>query len=79
MKTQTRARLKLVGVFMIFVGPLALAYLLYTELPDLWTWVGAGIIAASAIYIGQREAKLARERERAVLRAASTSPGSRDV
>ncbi|MDF2095564.1 DMT family transporter [Aquibaculum arenosum] len=57
----------------------ALAYLLYTELPDLWTWVGAGIIAASAIYIGQREAKLARERERAVLRAASTSPGSRDV
>lgn len=29
MKTQTRARLKLLGVFMIFVGPLALAYLLY--------------------------------------------------
>lgn len=29
MTTQTRARLKLLGVFMIFVGPLALAYLLY--------------------------------------------------
>lgn len=29
MTTQTRARLKMLGVFMIFVGPLALAYLLY--------------------------------------------------
>lgn len=57
----------------------ALAYLLYAELPDLWTWVGAGVIAASAIYIGHREAQLARARERAVLRAASTSPKSRDA
>jgi len=38
MKTQTRARLKLVGVFMIFVGPLALAYLLYYGL----SYGGAG-------------------------------------
>lgn len=29
MKAQTRARLKLLGVFLIFVGPLALAYVLY--------------------------------------------------
>ncbi len=29
MTTQTRARLKLLGVAMVFIGPLALAYLLY--------------------------------------------------
>ena len=29
MKAQTRARLKLLGVFLIFLGPLALAYVLY--------------------------------------------------
>lgn len=57
----------------------ALAYLLYAELPDLWTWVGAGVIAASAIYIGNREAQLAKARERAVAQAASTAPGSRHV
>ncbi len=39
-----------------------LAFFAFGELPDLWTWVGAGIIAASAIYIARREAKLARER-----------------
>lgn len=55
------------------------AYLLYAELPDLWTWVGAGIVAASAIYIGHREAQLAKARERAVARAASTSPTARDA
>ena len=36
-----------------------LAYLLYGEVADLWTWVGAGIIAGSAIYIAHREAKVA--------------------
>ena len=38
------------------------AFLLYGEVPDLWTWVGAAVIAASSIYIAQREAKVARER-----------------
>jgi len=57
----------------------ALAFLLYTEIPDLWTWVGAGVIAASAAYIGHREAKLARSRERAASRVAARSLASRDV
>ncbi len=38
------------------------AYFAFGEVPDEWTWIGAGIIAASAIYIAQREAKVARER-----------------
>jgi len=39
---------------MIFAA--AIGYLWFAEIPDLWTWVGAGIIAASAIYIAHREA-----------------------
>jgi drug/metabolite transporter (DMT)-like permease len=30
--------------------------------PDSWTWVGAAIIAGSAIYIARREALVARQR-----------------
>lgn len=39
-----------------------LAFLLYGEVPDLWTWIGAGIIAGSSLYIAHREAVVARER-----------------
>lgn len=39
-----------------FVALLAYAY--YGEVADLWTWVGAAIIASSAIYIAHREAKV---------------------
>jgi drug/metabolite transporter (DMT)-like permease len=38
------------------------AWFVFGETTDLWTWIGAGIIAGSAIYIGRREAKVARER-----------------
>ncbi|MDJ0611627.1 MAG: DMT family transporter [Kiloniellales bacterium] len=47
------ARLPFVAIF---------AYFLFGEQPDLWTWVGAGVITASAIYIARREAQVARER-----------------
>jgi drug/metabolite transporter (DMT)-like permease len=40
----------------------ALAYVIFGEVQDLWTWVGAAVIAASAIYIVRREAQVARER-----------------
>ncbi len=53
----------------------AVGYLLFGELPDLWTWIGAAVIAAAAIYIAQREAKVARERP--TLRAGSESAQSR--
>jgi drug/metabolite transporter (DMT)-like permease len=40
-------------------------FALFAERPDLWTFVGAGIIAGSSIYIAYREARLARaERQR---------------
>ena len=40
----------------------ALAYFAFAEVPDLWTWVGGGVIAGAAIYIARREAQVARER-----------------
>lgn len=40
----------------------AIAYLAFGETIDAWTWVGAAIIFASAVYIARREAQLARQR-----------------
>ncbi len=39
-----------------------LAFLLFGEFPDIWTWVGAAVIAGSAIYIARRESQVLRER-----------------
>lgn len=39
------------------------AYFVFGEEPDIWTWVGAAIIAGSSIYIARRESVVARERE----------------
>jgi drug/metabolite transporter (DMT)-like permease len=39
-----------------------IAYLAFGETIDAWTWVGAAIIFASAVYITRREAKLAAQR-----------------
>jgi drug/metabolite transporter (DMT)-like permease len=36
------------------------AYLLFGEVPDVWTWVGGAVIAASSIYIAQREGRSTR-------------------
>ncbi len=46
-------------------------FVLFSELPDIWTWIGAAVIAAAAIYIAQREARVARERP--TLRAGAES------
>jgi drug/metabolite transporter (DMT)-like permease len=37
------------------IGTAALGYLVFANFPDLWTWVGAGVIIASGIYIAFRE------------------------
>jgi drug/metabolite transporter (DMT)-like permease len=50
-----------------------LGYALFSEVTDLWTWVGAIAIAASAIYVARREAKLAQERAPAPPPAAAIS------
>jgi drug/metabolite transporter (DMT)-like permease len=46
--------------FAVFVG-----WLIWGEMPVIWTYVGAAIVIASALYIAHREAQLARERLRA--------------
>jgi drug/metabolite transporter (DMT)-like permease len=48
----------------------ALAYLAFGETIDKWTWAGALIIFASAVYITRREAQLAAQRRAAQQQAA---------
>lgn len=48
--------------------------LFFAEPTDIWTWIGATVIFASAVYITRREAKLRRERARqAALDAAAAA------
>ena len=35
-----------------------IAFLAFGEVPNVWVWIGGGVIAASSIYIAQREARL---------------------
>lgn len=53
----------------------AIGYLLFAEVPDSWTWVGAAVIAGAAIYIAQREAQVARERP--TLQVSAEAPNNR--
>jgi drug/metabolite transporter (DMT)-like permease len=55
--------------FAVFMG-----WLIFDQMPEIWTYVGAVIVIGSALYIAQREAQLARERRLAALRA--TPPAS---
>jgi len=48
-----------------------IAFVAFGERPDLWVWLGGGIIAASSIYIARREAEL---RPRTLPSAASPAP-----
>ena len=57
--------------FAVFVG-----WLLWDEIPVIWTYVGAAIVIASALYIAHREHKLARERRLREQQAASIKPPS---
>ena len=40
-----------------------LGYVIFGEVPDVWTWVGGTLIFASTTYISYREAALRRGRE----------------
>ncbi len=58
----------------------AIAFIAFGEVPDLWTWIGAGIIAGSALYIAHREMRIARAAStepRETRRAASQAPRGR--
>ena len=37
------------------VGAALLGYLVFDNIPDFWTWVGAGVIVCSGLYIGHQE------------------------
>ena len=54
--------------FAVFMG-----WLIWGQMPEIWTYVGAAIVIASALYIAQREAQLARERRKAALKGNSES------
>ena len=34
-----------------------IAFLAFGEVPGVWVWIGGGVIAASSIYIAQREGR----------------------
>lgn len=48
--------------FAVFVG-----WLIWGEMPVIWTYIGAVVVIGSALYIAHREHQLARERRRAAL------------
>lgn len=47
--------------FLQLVWATLLGYFVFGEEPDIWTWVGAGVVVISATYIAHREARVARE------------------
>lgn len=40
-----------------------MAYLMFGEMPDAWTWAGAAIIAGAAIYIARREVVVSKQKQ----------------
>ena len=58
----TEASLAMTFEFSRLPFTVAVAYLAFGEIIDVWTWVGALIIFVSAAYITRREAKLAAQR-----------------
>src|SRR5215469_17131700 len=46
-----------------------IGFVWFGEVTDVWTWMGAGIIAGSSVYVAHREARLARLERRGERRA----------
>lgn len=46
------------------VGAATLGYLVFGDVPSIWTWVGAAVIVSSGLYVAHREAVVARQRAR---------------
>ena len=55
--------------FAVFVG-----WLIWGEMPVIWTYVGASIVIGSALYIAHREHQLARERRRTAATPPAITP-----
>ncbi len=41
-----------------------IAWLVFSETPDIWTWIGAAVIVSATVYITHREAVIARAQSR---------------
>ena len=50
-----------------------LAFVIFGEIPDIWTWIGGSIIFVSTIYIAHREAQSARNKTQDKILASRTS------
>lgn len=46
-----------------------LGYVVFGEFPDLWTWIGAGLIIGAGLFVAWREAAVARADSRALRKA----------
>ena len=53
-----------------------MAFLAFGEIPDIWTWIGGGVIAISAIYIAQREASIRKKADAALSSRNTVKPAS---
>lgn len=48
------------------VGSVTLSVVIFSEVPDFWTWIGCGIIVASGLYLMRRESQVQKaKREKA--------------
>ena len=47
--------------YLELIGTTTLGYLVFNNFPDSWTWVGAGLIVASGLYIAFRERRRRRD------------------
>ena len=45
--------------YTLIIWGTAYGYLVFNQLPDMWTWVGTAVIIASGVYTLQRERKSA--------------------
>jgi len=50
-----------------------IGYLMFGEVTDAWTWIGAAIILGAALYVAHREAQVARLGREAKPRPAAAS------
>ena len=49
--------------FLQLVWATLLGYYVFAEQPEIWVWIGGGVIVASATYIAHREALTRRSRQ----------------
>ncbi len=47
--------------YLELVGTTTLGYVVFNNFPDSWTWIGAGLIVASGVYIALREQRRRRD------------------